>query len=165
MNSNISIIVATTTNLVIGVNNEIPWYLPRDLLHFKETTLNCPVIMGRKCWESIPKKYRPLPNRINIVLSRNPEYKIKDIDVSNNLIKTIEKYSNHNEIFIIGGSHIYKEGFKLASKLYLTNILTSVDGDVYLEGLDLNEWKLIKSSDIMEENGFNFRFEEYIRVI
>jgi len=160
----VSIIVAASTNLVIGKDNDIPWHLPTDLKNFKKVTEGSPVIMGRKCWESIPEKYRPLPNRSNIVLTRNPDYKANGADVRHGLDLAIEEQVwGHDEVFIIGGSHIYKEAFKIADKLYLTQIYSKVDGDVLLEGLNPSDWELVNSSDMMEENGFKFRFEEYER--
>jgi len=160
----VSIIVAATTNLVIGKDNDIPWHIPTDLKNFKKVTEGSPVIMGRKCWESIPEKYRPLPNRTNVVLSRNPDYEANGAEVRNNLNEAIQEQINSaDEIFIIGGSHIYKEAFKTADKLYLTQIYGNVEGDVFLEGLNPSDWQLVDATDMMEENGFNFRFEEYER--
>ena len=77
----ISIIVAASSNLVIGKDNDIPWHIPTDLKSFKKITEGSPVIMGRKCWESIPERYRPLPKRANVVLSRNPDYKAEGAEL------------------------------------------------------------------------------------
>jgi dihydrofolate reductase len=160
----ISIIVAASTNLVIGKDNDIPWNIPTDLKSFKKITGKAPVIMGRKCWESIPSKYRPLPNRTNVVLSRNPNYKADGAEVRSNLNLAIEEQIwGVNEIFIIGGSHIYKEAFGYADKLYMTVVLQEIEGDVKLEGYNPTEWLLTSSSEVMEENGFKFRFNEYDR--
>ena len=161
----ISIIVATSLNNVIGKDNTIPWNLPTDMKFFKEKTLNHTVIMGRKCWESIPEKFRPLPKRTNIVITRDVDYIANGAEISHNLIELLEKYKDtDDEIFVIGGAEIYKEAFKYASKFYLTRIFEEIDGDIFLEGFDINEWKWIDSSDMSEENSYKFRFEFYSKI-
>ena len=160
----ISIIVAASNNMVIGKDNDLPWRLPSDLKNFKEVTDGHFVIMGRKCWESIPEKYRPLPNRQNIVISRDPEYNAEGAVVINDLETIIRVFKNdgeHVEVFIIGGAEIYKRLFEHADKLYLTHVLADVEGDVFLEGLDFNEWLLVETSPEMEENGFKFVFKTF----
>ena len=158
----INIIVAMSNNFVIGKNNELPWHLPTDLKYFKDTTNGHTVVMGRKCWESIPDKYRPLPNRKNIVLSRDNNYVAEGAMVSNDLEQILtSNETSHQQIFIIGGAELYKEAFKYANKLFLTQILQDVDGDVTLEGLVSDDWCLYEGSEIYEENGFKFRFELY----
>lgn len=158
----INIIVAMSTNFVIGKNNDLPWYLPTDMKYFKETTNGHTVVMGRKCWESIPEKFRPLSNRNNIVMSRNPNYEAKGAIVSDDLEHIlISNQNSDKQVFIIGGAELYKKAFKYASKLYLTQIYSSVQGDILLEGLDISKWSLKDSSEIHEENGLKFRFEYY----
>ena len=160
----INIIVATTTNLVIGKDNDIPWYLPTDLKYFKRITDGHTVIMGRKCWESIPEKYRPLPNRHNIVLTRNKDYVADGADIHDSLLSALRYCEgDKNDIFIIGGAQIYKEAFGWADKLYLTQIYDNVDGDIKLEGLEPSDWKLVTTGDMLEENDYKFRFEYYER--
>ena len=158
----INIIVAMSNNSVIGKNNTLPWHLPTDLKYFKDTTNGHTVVMGRKCWESIPEKYRPLPNRKNIVVSRNKDYVAKGAIVINDLEQILSSNENNLEqIFIIGGAELYKEAFKYANKLFLTQIFQDVDGDIILEGLNSKDWCLYEGSEIYEENGFKFRFELY----
>lgn len=162
--SKISIIAAASKNLVIGKDNDLPWNLPTDLKNFKKITEGSFVIMGRKCWESIPEKFRPLPKRQNIVISRDPEYDAVGAAVINDLETIIRVFKNdgeHGEVFIIGGAQIYKEAFKHADKMYLTQILSDVEGDTYLDGLDFSEWTLTETSPKMEENGIEFRFATF----
>lgn len=164
--SNISIIVAATSpNLVIGKDNTIPWHLPTDLKYFKKVTDGSTVVMGRKSWESLPVKYRPLPNRRNIVVTRNSEYIADGAEVINSLVHVIEDliYEGDKEIFIIGGAQIYREAFNFATKLYLTRVLSDIDGDTKLEGLNLEHWEMVHSSEVMIENDIEFKFEEYKR--
>lgn len=164
--SDISIMVAATTNMVIGNGNSIPWHLPTDLKYFKEKTSGKTIIMGRKCWESIPDKFRPLPNRTNVVLTRNNDYEANGAEIMHNLVEALEIYvhNDKDEVFIIGGGQIYKEGFAYANKLYLTEIYDSnIEGDVYLEGFNPDEWVLDNISDKMVENDLTFQFKIYTR--
>ena len=120
--------------------------------------------MGRKCWESIPPKFRPLPNRKNVVVTRDLNYSTDGAIIINNITNTLQYLKaepNDNKIFVIGGGEIYKESFKYADKLYLTRILEDVDGDVFLEGFDEKEWVLLESSNHIEENNHTYRFEVY----
>ena len=165
--SKISIIAAASKNLVIGKDNDLPWNLPSDLKSFKKITENHFVIMGRKCWESIPEKFRPLPKRDNIVISRDNNYDafgaavISDLET---LLMVFQNDGEDGEVFIIGGAQIYKEAFKHADKLYLTQILSEIEGDTYLEGLDFDEWVLTESSDVIEENDVKFMFTTFDRI-
>lgn len=160
----VNIIVAMSSNFVIGKNNDLPWRLPSDMKYFKEMTSGHTVVMGRKCWESIPEKFRPLPQRKNIVVSRNEHYVAKGALVTNSLVSILKSHENSGEeVFIIGGAELYKEAFNYANRLYLTQIYSEVEGDVYLEGLDLSKWGLKDSSELHEENGLKFRFEFYIK--
>jgi dihydrofolate reductase len=162
--ANIIIMVAASTNNVIGKDGDLPWNLPTDLKMFKETTKDHVVIMGRKCWESIPLKFRPLPNRTNIVLSRNKNYKAQGAHVRSNLVLAMEEFMyDGKDIFIIGGSEIYKEGFKYANKLYLTRVIKDIEGDTKLEGLVETDWLLESFEGPYKEDDLDFRFERYIR--
>ena len=148
----INIIVATSENNVIGRGNDIPWYIPEDLEHFKKLTTGNTVIMGRKTYESLPKEYRPLPNRVNIVITRDKNYQAKGCLVVNNLEDAFRKADNNREIFIIGGGQIYREGLKFADRIYLTKIHKNISGDTYFPKLN-KFWKLV---DEEEKSGFSF---------
>lgn len=148
----INIIVATSENNVIGKGNDIPWYIPKDLEHFKKLTTGNTVIMGRKTYESLPKEYRPLPNRINIVITRDKSYQAKGCLVVNSLEDALRKADNDKEIFIIGGGQIYREGLKFAERIYLTKIHKNISGDTYFPKLN-KFWKLV---DEEEKSGFSF---------
>jgi dihydrofolate reductase len=165
----ISIIVAASTNMVIGKDNQLPWHIPDDLKNFKSLTDGKRVYMGRKCWESLPDKFRPLPNRDNIIITRDTTYKAEGATVLNDidLIKRGYELSSINfgltEHFVIGGAEIYKELFPIAKKLYLTEVLAEVEGDTYLQGFNPDEWVLIYESAIYEENGIKYRFKYFQR--
>lgn len=159
----ISIIVAVSANNVIGKGNDLPWHLPKEFKYFKETTKNSIIIMGRKCWESLPEKFRPLPNRLNIVVTKDKNYVADGAIVTNDLESTIKAFNNSSsDVFIIGGSEIYNQSFKHADNVYLTRILSDVDGDVYLKGFNPYEWDEFRVDDIEhEENGLKYMFLLY----
>ena len=164
---NISIIVAVSSNQVIGKDNKLAWNLPYDMKYFSNTTRNHTVIMGRKNWESIPEKFRPLPNRKNIIVSRNKKYKIKSSIVVNSVEKAIEvaKNDNDNEIFIIGGGEIYKASFKYINKLYITEIRSIIEGNTFFPKWNKKKWKEISriSNKKDKVHKYDFDFVVYIK--
>ena len=162
----ISHLVAVSNELVIGVDNDLPWNLKDDLAHFKKYTLNKVIIMGRKTYESIG---RPLPNRINYVISRT----IKEIDgahVFNNLEEAMLSAEKHNknldienEIVIIGGGYLFEETLPILNKLVITKVDCSVAGDVYYPKINMKNWELISSEPYTKDsdNDYDFKIEEY----
>ena len=162
----ISHLVAVSNDLVIGVDNDLPWNLKDDLAHFKKYTLNKIIIMGRKTFESIGK---PLPNRINYVISRT----LKEIDgahVIDNLedaMLAAEKHNHEigiaNEIVIIGGGYLFKETLPVMNKLVITKVNCNVLGDIYYPKIDIKNFKLINSVAYSKnsDNDYDFIIEEY----
>ena len=159
----LSVIVAMAHNRVIGLNNQMPWHLPADLAWFKKNTLNKPVIMGRKTFESIG---RPLPNRHNIVISRQ----IESIDnkISNvSWVKSIDEAislaqaQQPDEVFIIGGGNIYQQVLPLIDRLYLTHIDAELQGDTYFPDYLPEQWQVIYQEDHQadEKNSYPYQFE------
>ena len=134
----ISIIVAMGANRVIGINNDIPWYLPDDFNYFKEKTKGHFVLMGRKNWESLPHQFKPLPDRQNVVISRQKYYRLKGATVVSSLSDALTFANNakENEAFIIGGGEIYRLGISLADTIYLTEIKGEFEGDITFPELD-----------------------------
>jgi dihydrofolate reductase len=135
-NLNISLIAAMSENNVIGIDNKLPWHSPRDMQHFKNLTSGKTVVMGRKTYESIGKS---LPNRRNIVLTRDPNFKVNGVETYTN-IDDLLKEIGEDEIFIIGGGTIYEQFLNLANKIYLTIFKTEIEGDTYFPSLD-SDWK------------------------
>jgi len=143
----LSIIVATARNRVIGKNNQLPWHLPQDLKYFRSVTMGKPVIMGRKTFESIGK---PLPNRTNIVITRNQHWMHEQVIVAQDLIDAVakakkvlnEKDNPEMESMIIGGAEIYRSAIAYVDRIYLTLIDRDVDGDAYFPELDQAAWVL-----------------------
>jgi len=136
----ISIIAALTKNYVIGLKNQIPWHLPADFAYFKKITLNKTVIMGRKTFESIGKA---LPQRENIIVTHNPNYKAKQCKIAVSLKDAIRQATT-KEIFIIGGQSLYREALSLADQLYLTFIDIDCKGDRFFPKIDMHNWHEIK---------------------
>lgn len=142
----LSIIAAIAKNGVIGNQGKLPWHLPEDLKHFKETTLGHPIVMGRKTFESIGK---PLPGRENIVLTRDQTFQGKGVTVIHSLADAIENHPDE-EIFVIGGAEIYQLALPLADKLYLTLIDQEFPGDTYFPAIDFKkEFKIIQESELL----------------
>lgn len=163
----ISHVVALSNNNVIGIDNDLPWSLKSDLAHFKEYTSNKIIIMGRKTFESIG---RPLPNRINYVVSTT----IKNIDGVKIFSSTKEAIDEaykecaciqKDEIVIIGGGYLFRETLININKLILTRVDCEIDGDIYYPEIDLSSWKLIKTQSFTKDtnNDYDFKIEEYIR--
>jgi dihydrofolate reductase len=140
----VSAIVAMSENRVIGHNNNLPWYLPADLHHFKTITTGHPILMGRKTYQSIGK---PLPNRTNIILSRNPRFQAPSCIVVPSMTKAIEYALTqyYKNIFIIGGADVYNQCMSYISRIYLTTVHEEFEGDVFFPELNLNEWKKAES--------------------
>jgi dihydrofolate reductase len=140
----VSLIVAVANNGVIGKDNDLIWHLPKDMGFFKETTLGHHVIMGRKNFESIPERFRPLPNRTNVIITRNSDYKAEGCVVVNSVEQALEVAKQNGDIqpFIIGGGQIYKLALEnnLVDKIYLTKVHHTFDGDTFFPELN-NEWK------------------------
>ena len=140
----VSLIVAVANNGVIGKDNDLIWHLPKDMKIFKETTLGHHVIMGRKNFESIPHKYRPLPNRTNVVITRQSDYKAEGCIVVNSVEEALEiaEQNGDTEPFIIGGGQIYEIALEqnLVDKIYLTKVHHTFEGDTFFPELG-NDWK------------------------
>lgn len=162
----ISIIVAVAENGVIGNDNQLLWRLSEDLKLFKKRTSLHAVIMGRKTYDSIGK---PLPNRLNIVISRSKDLKIEGCTVANSLQDAIEIAKNESdkeEVFIIGGEKIYNLAENLATKLYLTKVDASLEGDAFFNLKPYENWKLLSSLSYQkdEKNEYKFEVLEMVRV-
>lgn len=159
----ISLIVAIAENGTIGINNSLPWHLPDDLAFFKHNTLNKPIIMGRKTYESLG---RPLPKRDNIIISHNPapENLPENVYYFSSLNDAINAYKNTSEIIIIGGAQLYRSALPYMHKLYLTIIESEVSGDTFLPevlALPFQQAELIytKNHPEDEKHSYPFRFE------
>ncbi|MGB1309879.1 MAG: type 3 dihydrofolate reductase [Leucothrix sp.] len=159
----ISMISAMAQNRVIGLDGKMPWHLPADLAHFKRSTMGCPVIMGRKTFDSIG---RPLPGRMNIVLSRSAGLSLSGCEVVATLDNAFELVKGEEEVFIIGGQQLYQQALPLAQRLYLTHIDAQFEGDTYFPDYTQICWSqsLIKAHLADEKNAWPYQFEILERV-
>lgn len=159
----IHLLVAKSDNNVIGQDNQLIWHLPNDLKHFKEITTGHPIIMGRKTFESIG---RILPNRTNIIITRNRNYSIENAKVAHSLNEALELAKEIDEnIFIIGGGKIYEQAIDFADILEVTEVHENFEGDTYFPEIDLNVWKEISRIKHYkdEKNEFDYSFVRYER--
>ena len=162
----VSLIVAVSENNVIGKNNDLIWNFPNDMKYFKDRTKGHFVIMGRKNFESIPQKYRPLPNRTNVVVTRQNTFQAEGCIVVNSIEDAIKKAKKggDNEPFIIGGGEIYQLALKkqLIDRIYLTRIHHNYNGDTFFPTLG-QEWKLLNSKKHLadEKHIYDYDFEIY----
>ncbi|GIN91971.1 dihydrofolate reductase [Siminovitchia terrae] len=159
----ISFLWAQDENGLIGNNNDLPWRLPADLKYFKETTMGHPIVMGRKTYESIG---RPLPGRTNIILTKDQDYQAEGCLVfhcKEDLLGWIEE--NGSEVFITGGSEIFKLFLEDADRLYVTKIRAAFEGNTYFPALDWKKWRLISTEKGPkdEKNPYDYEFQIYER--
>ena len=139
----ISLVVAAARNGVIGKDGALPWRLPSDLKRFRTLTMGKPVIMGRKTWESLPEQVRPLPGRLNIVLTRQPGYVASGAVVAATLEESLRLAADATEIMVIGGGDIYRLFIDRAERIHLTEVDAEPDGDTWFMPLDPAIWREI----------------------
>ena len=155
--TNLTLIAAVAEKNVIGRKGEIPWKIPEDMKHFKELTMPHPVIMGRKTYDSIPERFRPLPGRQNVVVSRKTKQKnySKEVIVLDSISKAIEEAARFDkDYYVIGGSQIYKQTMDLASILEITEVHQKVEGgDAFFPFIDLGIWCEAQRKDF---EGYSF---------
>lgn len=158
----ISIIVAASTNNVIGVQGDLPWKLSDDLRRFKQLTMGKPIVMGRLTWESIG---RPLPGRQNIIVTRQAGFVAEGCDVVDSPARALTVAGYADEIMIIGGSQIYELFLPKAARLYMTRVDADIDGDAFFPDLDEDDWRLLASEahEAGESNEYAFEFRTYER--
>jgi len=154
----LSLIAAVARNRVIGNNNQLLWHLPEDMRHFRETTRGKPVIMGRKTWESLPDSFRPLPGRLNIVVSRNPAYQAHGATIARSVEDAMLCAGDAREIFIIGGEELYRQAMPKADRLYLTEIEADFAGDAFFPEVPMQDWDEVsrKAQQGAREPAFSF---------
>tara|TARA_B100001996_G_C18625499_1_gene579589 strand:- start:86 stop:595 length:510 start_codon:yes stop_codon:yes gene_type:complete len=165
----VHLIVAASENNVIGIQNNLPWHLPNDMIFFKKTTLNSSVIMGRKNYLSIPHKFRPLKDRVNIILTSNTSFKAEGCLIANSLEDGISMAQKEGkEIFIIGGGKVYAYSIQnnLVDVMYITRIHANIKGDTFFPKLNMQDWE--KKSEIFHPKDANHKYDftylKYIKI-
>ncbi|MDE7373925.1 MAG: dihydrofolate reductase [Odoribacter sp.] len=159
----LSIIVAAAENNVIGNKNALIWHVSADLKHFKQLTTGHAVVMGRKTYESIG---RPLPNRRNIVISRNPDFRPEGCEVVPGIADALRLAADEEEVFIIGGGTIYREMWNKANRLYLTLVHAAPEGDTSIPDIDPACWQEVARQDFKagEKDDYDYSFIDYRRI-
>jgi dihydrofolate reductase len=159
MSLEVNLIVAMSKNRVIGINNSLPWHLPEDLKRFSKLTSGHAVLMGRKTFDSLPEKFRPLPNRLNLVLSRNVDLILPDgvvkINHIEDLFTNIEKWEKifiSDQLWVIGGEEIYRQTCKYAKNIFVTLVEEIYEGDAYFPEIEA-DFKLVKTE---KKDGFSW---------
>jgi dihydrofolate reductase len=165
----IKLIVAMDLDRGIGKNNDLMWHLPADMKFFKETTMNQIVVMGRKNYESIPEKFRPLPNRINVVLTRQKDFIAENCLIFHSLQECLKHFTNETEktLFIIGGGQIYLESLEsnLIDEMFVTHVDGQFDADTFFPQIVENEWnsEILFKHEMDEKNKFDFSVTKHIK--
>ena len=160
MKPRVSLIVAMAKNRVIGINNTLPWHLPADLKHFKTLTMGHHIVMGRKTYESIGK---PLPGRTSVVVTRDANYAPPGVVVVNSLEAAISACGKDEEIFVIGGSELFRQAIKCADRIYMTEIDADISGDTHFIEFERNIWQESErvSHAADEKNRYSYHFVVY----
>ena len=156
----LTIVAAVASNLALGKNNQLLWHLPADLQFFKKTTLNHPIIMGRKTWDSLG---RPLPGRRNIVISRDGSKAAQGAEFVTSLAEALKRLSPNEHAYIIGGAQIYQQALPLVDHVVATEVKAVVEGDAFFAALDTSQWKEVSRVSQPPENGLAYDIVQYDR--
>jgi dihydrofolate reductase len=159
---NITLIVAISENNVIGKDNQLPWHLPNDLRFFKATTTGKAILMGRKCFESIGK---PLPDRTNIVLTRQTNFSHEGVLVAHHLEAALQLCPPDTELVVIGGAEIYQLALPLVKKMYITHVKANIEGNVFFPDINWQEWQEVNRQNYAadEKHAYPFDIATYER--
>ncbi len=160
----IALIYAVAANGVIGRNGSMPWHVPEDLAHFRALTSGCPVIMGRKTWDSLPERFRPLPGRRNIVITRQDGWQARGAEVAHSLEQALEvaRRTQADTVWVMGGAQVYAQALPLADRVEVTHIEQEFEGDAYAPTLG-PEWQPQEQKTCTSAQGMQLRFVRYMR--
>jgi len=159
----LNLIYARAANGVIGKGGALPWHLPQDMAHFKRLTAGCPVIMGRKTWDSLPARFRPLPGRANIVVTRQGDWAQPGALRAGSLPQALALCAGAPEVWVIGGAQIYVAALPLAQRAVVTEIARHFEGDAYAPQLDAR-WREAAREELVAADGLRFAFVTYEKV-
>lgn len=158
----ITLVAAYAENRVIGANGAMPWHLPEDFAFFKAYTSGKPVVMGRKTWESLPKK--PLPDRRNIVVTRRVDFEDEGAEAAFGLMDAVSLCEGAPEIVIMGGGQVYEQAMGIATDLRITEIDLAVEGDVFFPKIEDFRWQEAERKHHVAANGIGYAFVHYVRL-
>ena len=156
------LILARAANGVIGARGSLPWHLPEDMAHFKRTTLGCPVIMGRKTWDSLPARFRPLPGRVNIVVTRQTDWQAEGALRAGSITEAVARCPAGSDAWVIGGAEIYAQALPMAQSAVVTEIDTAFDGDAFAPTFGPG-WAEASREPHTSSTGLGFSFVRYLR--
>jgi len=161
--SEIVIIAAVASNRVIGRDNQLIWNIPEDMAHFKALTQGHTVLMGRKTWESLPPRFRPLPGRRNIVVSRQAAYAAPGAELAGSLAAGLALAADDETVFVIGGAEIYRQAMACADRLEITEVALSPKGDSWFPEISADQWMESQRKTPPSQTGTGFSFVSYRR--
>ena len=158
----ISLIAAMDENRLIGIDNRLPWQLPADLQYFRQVTMGKPILMGRKTYESIG---RPLPGRMNIVLTSDPAFTADGCTVVHSVEEALNAAAGNDEVMVIGGASVYRHMLPIAQRLYMTLVHAQFEGDTHFPVIEPDEWREVERVDhpADERNAYHYSFVRYQR--
>jgi dihydrofolate reductase len=159
----LNLIFACSDNGVIGKDNTLPWHLPEDLAHFRQLTLGSPVLMGRKTWDSLPPRFRPLPGRLNLVLTRQPDWDATGAVRVGSIEQALSQCPTGQDLWVIGGAEVYEMALPLAQRLEITEVHVQADGDVKAPFIDRTQWQESARVGHTAVNGLDYSFVTWIR--
>ena len=159
----LSLIAAVARNGAIGRDNQLLWSEPADQKHFRAVTMGCPVIMGRKTWDSLPERFRPLPGRRNLVVTRQAGNRYDGAEACTSLDEALHLVADAPKVFVIGGAQLYAQALPLADELLLTQIDADLDGDCHFPAWPRDEFDEVSREALVAGNGIGFAFVTYRR--
>jgi len=154
------LIYARAANGAIGKDNALPWHLPEDMAHFKRLTMGCPVVMGRKTWDSLPPRFRPLPGRRNVVLTRDPSWQAEGASRAGSIDDALALCADAPEVWVIGGAEVYRQALPRAQRVVVTEIARDFEGDAFMPALG-SQWTETSREAHTAANGLPFAFVTY----
>lgn len=159
----VSIVAAVARGGVIGRGNAIPWRIPEDARRFRTLTMGHPVVMGRRTWDSLPDRFRPLPGRRNVVVTRNRDWQAEGAERAGSLADALRTLQGTPQVFVIGGGELYAEALPLGDELLLTEVDADVDGDTWFPPWDRTAFEESSRERYVSETGIPFSFVTYLR--
>lgn len=159
----ISLVAAVARGGVIGQQGTIPWRVPEDMRRFRELTVGHPVVMGRRTWDSLPERFRPLPGRRNVVVTRNPDWRADGAERAASLDDALRRLDGAPNVFVIGGAQLYAAALPVADELLLTEVDVAVEGDTFFPPIDAAAFEEVSREPHVSADGVEFAFVRYRR--
>lgn len=154
----LNVILAFTTNFLIGVDNKLPWHVPEDLKRFREITTGKTVVMGRNTWDSLPDKVLPLPNRKNVILTSSNDIQETDSVKVIRSVDEIHELAKTEEVFVIGGHNLFNMMVPYASRIYLTFIMKKIHGNIFVDPTIVEDRRVVEESEIKQHGDIRYKF-------